>query len=250
MNPIKEKWQRGECAIGAWLAIPSSITAEIVGRVGYDYVCVDLQHGMSDYSDALGMFAAIELDDSVPFARSPWNEPGIIGRLLDGGALGVIIPMVNNRDDALAAAAACRYAPRGARSFGPTRVSLGRPSYPKEADETVLCITMIETAEAVANIDEILSVPGIDAAYIGPSDLSVSLGLPPGPHNEEKSFRDALEAVLKTCRRRGVIPGIHTNSKLAQRRLEEGFQLMTVSADLPLFRAAMEGDLAAARQEA
>ncbi len=249
MNPIKEKWQRGECSIGAWLAIPSALTAEIVGRAGYDHVCVDLQHGMSDYRDALGMFAAIELGGSVPFARPTWNEPGIIGRLLDGGALGLIIPMVNSRDDALAAAAACRYAPRGARSFGPTRASLSRPSSPQEADESVLCITMIETAEAVANIDEILSVPGVDAAYIGPSDLSVSLGLPPGPHNEDRSFLDALEKVLEACRRRGVTAGIHTNSKLAQRRREEGFQLMTVSADLPLFRAAIENDLAAARQQ-
>ena len=249
MNQIRKKWQNGECAIGAWLAIPSTVTAEIVGRAGYDYVCVDLQHGMSDYRDALGMFTAIELGESVAFARAPWNEPGIIGRLLDAGALGIIIPMVNNRRDAEAASSACRYAPRGMRSFGPTRVSLGRPDYHKAANEEVLCVTMIETAEAVENVDEILAVDGIDAAYIGPSDLSVSLGLPAAPHHEEEIFRSALDKVVKACRRNGVIPGIHTNSSLAQRRRSEGFQLLTVSADVPLFRTAINNDLAAARGE-
>ena len=248
MNPVKAKLQNDECAIGAWLSIPSPVTAEIIGRAGFDYACVDLQHGMVDYADALAMYQAIELGDSVPFARVTWNEPGIIGRMLDLGAGGVIIPMVNTRADATAAVASCRYAPAGRRSVGPTRIRIGRPDYFDGADEYVLCVPMIETAEAVANIDDILSVGGIDAVYVGPSDLAVSLGVGgPGLHHEHPAFGEALTAVVDSCRRHGVIPGIHTTVDLVARRHEEGFRLMTVLIDVPTLQVAVGAHLADAR---
>ena len=245
MNPLREKWNNGECTIGAWLSIPSAVTAEIIGRAGFDYASVDLQHGMVDYADALAMFQAIELGGSVPFARVTWNEPGIIGRVLDLGAGGVIIPMVNTPADAEAAVASCRYAPVGRRSVGPTRIRIGRPDYFEGADEYVLCIPMIETAEAVANIDDILAIPGIDAVYVGPSDLAVSMGVGgPGLHNDHPAFSEALATVVDACRRHGVVPGIHTNVDLVERRVAEGFRLMTVIIDVPTLQTAA-GDLLA-----
>lgn len=248
MNPVKAKLQNGECAIGAWLSIPSPVTAEIIGRAGFDYACTDLQHGMVDYADALAMFQAVELGGSVPFARVTWNEPGIIGRMLDLGAGGVIIPMVNTRADATAAVASCRYAPAGRRSVGPTRVRIGRPDYFDGADDYVLCIPMIETAEAVANIDDILSVDGIDAIYVGPSDLAVSLGVGgPGLHNDHPDFAEALATVEASCRRHDVVPGIHTNVDLLERRVDEGFRLMTVIIDVPTLQTAVAAQLAEAR---
>ena len=248
MNPVKAKLQNDECAIGAWLSIPSPVTAEIIGRAGFDYACVDLQHGMVDYADALAMYQAIELGDSVPFARVTWNEPGIIGRMLDLGAGGVIIPMVNTRADAEAAVASCRYAPAGRRSVGPTRIRIGRPDYFDGADEYVLCIPMIETAEAVANIDDILSVGGIDAIYVGPSDLAVSMGVGgPGLHNDHPDFSEALATVVASCRRHDVVPGIHTNVDLLERRVDEGFRLMTVIIDVPTLQMAVGAQLSEAR---
>ena len=248
MNPLRDKWNHDECTIGAWLSIPSSVTAEIIGRAGFDYACVDLQHGMVDYADALAMFGAIELGGSIPFARVTWNEPGIIGRMLDLGAGGVIIPMVNNPADATAAVASCRYAPAGRRSVGPTRIRIGRPDYFDGADEYVLCIPMIETAEAVAKIDDILATPGIDAVYVGPSDLAVSLGVGgPGLHHDHPAFSEALAKVVDSCRRHGVVPGIHTTVDLMERRIDEGFRLMTVIIDVPTLQMAVGGLLADAR---
>lgn len=248
MNPLRAKWQNDECTIGAWLSIPSPVTAEIIGRAGFDYACVDVQHGMVDYADALAMFQAIELGDSVPFARVTWNEPGVIGRMLDLGAGGVIIPMVNNPADATSAVASCRYAPAGRRSVGPTRVRIGKPDYFEGVDDWVLCIPMIETAEAVDNIDDILDVPGIDAVYVGPSDLAVSMGVGgPGLHNDHPDFGEALAKVVDSCRRHGVVPGIHTNVDLVERRVAEGFRLMTVIIDVPTLQMTVGGLLADAR---
>lgn len=248
MNPLRAKWQNDECTIGAWLSIPSPVTAEIIGRAGFDYASVDVQHGMVDYADALAMFQAIELGSSVPLARVTWNEPGIIGRMLDLGAGGVIIPMVNNLADATSAVAYCRYAPAGRRSVGPTRVRIGKPDYFEGVGDWVLCIPMIETAEAVDNIDDILSVPGIDAVYVGPSDLAVSMGVGgPGLHNDHPDFSEALAKIVDSCRRHGVVPGIHTNVDLVERRVEEGFRLMTVIIDVPTMQMAVNGLLADAR---
>src|SRR5712691_11848578 len=172
-----------------------------------------MQHGLVGYQVAVTMLHAISTTDTVPLVRVPWNEPGIIMKALDAGAYGVIVPMVNSRAEAEAAVAACRYALRGIRSYGPIRAPYyaGR-DYFAHADETVLCIVMIETKEAVDKLDDILSVPGVDAAYIGPADLSVSLGLPPASDHDEPLFADAIERILDTCRRHNVVPGAHAGN--------------------------------------
>ena len=207
-NGIREAWAAGRPALGAWLMIPSAFSAEIIAHAGFDWVCVDMQHGVIDYAQMVTMLQAVSSTDVTPLVRVPWNEPGIIGKSLDAGARGVIIPMVNTRADAERAVQACRYAPVGARSYGPLRANYYAGfDYFAHANDDVLCIVMIETRDAVARVDEILSVPGIDAVYVGPADLSVTLGLPPAPDHDAAAFTDAITRILEACRAHGVVPG-------------------------------------------
>ncbi len=214
-----------------WATLNSTLATETMSRAGFDYVCVDNQHGVIDYSDTVGHLQAIDAGGSTPVVRVPWNEPGIIGKTLDAGADAVIIPMVNSVAEAEAAVRSCRYAPEGARSYGPVRAGGRTPGYFDSANETVACIPMIETVQAVAAIDDILAVPGIDAVYVGPADLSVTMGLPPANNDDDPQFMEALETVVAACARNGVVPGMHTTSGLVAKRLAMGFRMLTVSAD-------------------
>jgi 4-hydroxy-2-oxoheptanedioate aldolase len=224
------------------------LVAEVAGTAGFDYVCVDMQHGLSDLHDTIAALQGLAGGTATPLVRVPWNEPGIIGRALDLGALGVVIPMVNNRADAEAAVAACRYAPEGGRSFGPA-VANQRfgPTYYDRANRDVACIPMIETVEALANLDDILSVPGVDAAYIGPADLSISLGLPPRQDHEDERFQQALADVVAACNRHGVVAGVHANASITAAREQQGFRMITVTADFVAAITALRADLAATR---
>jgi 4-hydroxy-2-oxoheptanedioate aldolase len=247
-NALKSLWRQGGTAHGAWLSIPSSVSAEVVARAGFDYVCVDMQHGLVDYSDAVALLQAINLGASSPVVRVPWNEPGIIGKVLDAGAMSVIVPMVNSPAEARAAVAACRYAPQGARSFGPLRAFMQEGgSYYASANAEVACIPMIETKQAVENIDAILDVPGIDAVYVGPADLSITLGLPPGNNDDRPEFSAALTRIVAACTSRGIVPGIHASAALAARRREMGFRMVTVSADQQALGDGVRADLKLAR---
>ena len=251
MASLKARWSAGAAAHGAWLSIPSAISAEVVARAGFDYVCVDLQHGLVGYETAVAMLQAINLGASAPVVRVPWNEPGIIGRMLDAGAMAVIVPMVNSPAEARAAVAACRYAPAGARSFGPIRAFLQEGArYYAEANANVACIPMIETVQALANLDAILDVPGVDAVYVGPADLSITLGLPPGNNDDTPEFVAALEKIVAACRARGIVPGIHASAALAARRREQGFRMITVSADQLALSEGMRADLKLAKDAA
>jgi len=247
MQSLREKWAGGATTFGGWLSIPSIVTAETAGRVGFDYVCVDSQHGAIDYANVLALVQALSLGESSAVVRVPWNEPGIIGKVLDAGAEGVIVPMVNSRAEAEAVVRACRYAPVGSRSFGPTVAGMRRKSYVSWAVDNVAVVPMIETVEALGNLDEILTTPGLDAIYVGPADLSLSLGLPPGNNDGAAAFDDALAAIVAACGRAGVVPGIHASGPLAERRMEQGFRMITVGTDLVALRAALADDLATAK---
>lgn len=232
-NRLKELWAGGHPALGGWLGIPSSTSAEMMAHAGFDWLCVDMQHGAIGYQVAVTMLQAISTTDTVPIVRVPWNEPGIIMKMLDAGAYGVIIPMVNSGAEAEAAVAACRYAPDGIRSYGPARAVLyAGPDYFSQANETVLCIPMIETREALANVDEIVGTPGVDVAFIGPSDLSVSLGLPPAYDQDAAEFVSAIASVEAACKRHGVVAGVFAgNATVAAKRIEQGFRLLEVADD-------------------
>lgn len=246
-NTVKAKWASGEVTFGAWLSIPSSFSAEIMANQGFDWVCIDMQHGVIDYQVALTMLQAIGATATIPFVRVPWNEPGIIGKALDAGAMGVIIPMVNSVAEAKQAVAACRYFPQGARSFGPTRATYyAGTDYFTSANQEVACIPMIETRQAVEHLDEILAVPGIDAVYVGPADLSITYGLPPGMANGG-AFEEARVLIAKKCAEHGVTAGIHANASLAEKHASAGYRMITISGDAVAIPMQAQADLKTAR---
>jgi 4-hydroxy-2-oxoheptanedioate aldolase len=250
MTSLREKWASGDETLGIWLSVPGVVTAEASARQAVDYVCVDTQHGAIDYQESVAMILAIELCGGTPIARVPWNEPGVIGKTLDAGAHGIVVPMVNTRDQAEAVVRASRYVPAGARSWGPVMAGMRRPDNRAWADATVAVIPMIETAEAISNLDDILTVPGIDAIYVGPADLSISLGLEPGNNDGEAVFDEALATIVDACRRHGVVPGIHSTGALTPRRREQGFRMITVTSDALAMRIGYQAELAAARGDA
>ena len=248
-TPLRDRWRNGDTTLGGWLATPSSVMAEATARAGFDYVCVDTQHGAIEYSDAVGLIQAILLGGSSPIVRVPWNEPGIIGKMLDAGAHGVIVPMVNSVEEARAAVAAGRYAPHGTRSYGPSVAGLRSDDHRAWATEHVAVIPMIETRRAVEDIDAILAVPGIDAIYVGPADLSLTLGLPPGNNDDVPAFADAYTTIVDACRRAGVVAGCHANGALTPARLAAGFGMVTVTTDLVAARLGFAAELALARSD-
>ncbi len=240
-NNVKQIWAAGKAVVNGWLAIPSGFSAEVMAQCGFDSVTVDLQHGVQDYHSMVACFQAMQPHPVTPMVRVPWNEPGIIGKVLDAGAYGVICPMVNTRDQAEAFVAACKYPPAGTRSNGPIRmVAYGVPSsYQQTANEETLCIPMIETREAVANLDAILDVPGIAGVYIGPSDLGFSHGLVPRLDRDEPEMLAIYDRVIAACKARGLYAGIHTGTpSYAVRAIEMGFRLVTVANDSGLMAMA------------
>ena len=179
-NRLRTLWTQDQAAVNGWLAIPNSFAAEVMAHQGWDTLTIDLQHGVVDYATMVPMLQAISTTATVPVVRVPWLEPGIIMKALDAGAYGVICPMINTREDAQRLVAYTHYAPQGTRSFGPVRAALyGGADYAEHANRTIVVFAMIETAQALDKLDAILSVEGLDAIYIGPSDLSLSLGCKP-----------------------------------------------------------------------
>ena len=249
-NRIRKIWRDGGAVINGWLAIPSSLSAETMSHQGWDSLTVDQQHGMVDFQSAVPMLQAISTTDTVPITRVPWLEPGIIMKSLDAGAYGIICPMINTREDAEALVGACRYAPQGHRSFGPVRALMyAGADYPQHANDTVVAIAMIETQEALFNLEEILSVPGLDGIYIGPSDLALSLGGTPKPDQTDPKVVEAINHILAAAKRHGVVPGIHCGSPAyATRMVEQGFQLVTILSDNLLMATAAKRAVAELRE--
>lgn len=247
MRSLRQRWADGDNVIGGWLSIPATLSAEVMARAGFDYVCVDTQHGTVEYQITVELIRAIEHAGSTPIVRVPWNEPGIIGKMLDAGAEGVIIPMVNTVEEAEAAVRACRYAPDGSRSFGPTVGRIRRDDYVEWARENVAVIPMIETKQAVENLADILQVPGIDAVYVGPADLSLTLDLPPANNDGEAAFDEAYATIIAECQKAGVMPGCHATGALVQKRFGQGMRMVTAIADQLALAAGAKADLARAR---
>jgi 4-hydroxy-2-oxoheptanedioate aldolase len=248
-NTMKRLWQEDRPAFGGWLLIPSPFSAEVMAQQGLDWLCVDMQHGLIGYETALAMLQAISTTSTTPIVRVPWNDQAMIMKMLDAGAYGVIVPMVNSRAEAEHAVAACRYPPQGIRSFGPTRaVYYAGFDYFAYANREVCCIPQIETATALENLDEILSVPGVDAAYIGPMDLSISLGLPPQADSDSQPYAEARQRIVEACRRHNVAAGIHSSASTAPKRVKEGFRMVLATSDLGALSRALAEDVRSARQ--
>lgn len=250
-NNVKTIWASGKAVVNGWLAIPSAFTAEVMAQCGFDSVTVDMQHGIQDYQSMVTCFQAMHGHPVTPMVRVPWNEPGIIGKALDGGAAGVICPMINTKKEAEAFIAACKYPPAGTRSNGPIRAGMyGEPtSYQKTANDETLCIPMIETKTAIKNLDAILDVEGIAGIYVGPSDLGFSYGLPPILNRKEPEILKIYDKIIKECAKRGIFPGIHTGgAEDALNCLRMGFKMVTVSSDISLMAAFAKASVAQTRK--
>jgi 4-hydroxy-2-oxoheptanedioate aldolase len=249
-NRLRQLFRDGDYAVNAWLHLASTLSAEALSQVGFDSITLDLQHGPLDISDALPMLQAMSASDSVPLCRVPWNEPGVIMRMLDAGCYGVICPMVSSRAEAEAFVSACRYPPAGHRSYGPTRASLYAGSdYAEHANDTVLAFAMIETRGGLDNLEAILETPGLDGVYVGPADLSQALGGPPGADFDDGPVPAALARIVTATRERGRIAGIHTASAgYARRMIALGYQFVTVTSDLAYLTRAARETVAAVRE--
>jgi 4-hydroxy-2-oxoheptanedioate aldolase len=248
-NRLRELWQQDRAAFNGWLAIPSGFSAETMAHAGWDALTIDLQHGVVDYAAMVGMLQAISTTHTVPVVRVPWLEPGILMKTLDAGAYAVICPMISTREDAQRFVHYTTYAPRGTRSFGPVRALLyGGADYPARADDTIVRFAMIETAQALENIDSVVSVEGLDAIYIGPSDLSLALGCKPTFDDVEPKVAQAIDHVLERARAHGLVAGIHNGTpEAALARAAKGFRFLTVASDARLMAAGAQQTLAVLR---
>src|SRR5579862_5606974 len=222
-NKLKERWQAGKAAVNGWLAIPSGFAAEVMAQCGWDSITVDMQHGVQDYQTMVHCFQAMDRFPVTKLVRVPWNEPGIVGKVLDAGAYGVIAPMINSPEEARALVQYALYPPKGTRSNGPIRAATYgvAGSYQKTAN------------------DEILVIPGVSAIYVGPADLAFSLGKTPALDSEDAEQLGMYEIVLAACKKRGIYPGIHCGAPAyAARMIKMGFRLTTIANDSGLMAKA------------
>jgi 4-hydroxy-2-oxoheptanedioate aldolase len=255
-NTIKEIWARGEAVINGWCSIPSSFSAEIMAHQGFDSITIDMQHGLIGYEVGVTMLQAISTTEVIPMIWVPWNEPGFLMKVLDAGAYGIICPMISTARDAEALVQACKYPPRGYRSFGPIRAkyygggsSHGGGDYHHYADEETLVIPQIETREAIANLDDILQVAGIAAIYVGPSDLAMAFGKEPRKGQNDPEVVEARDKILATAKRHGIPAGIHTNSTdVAVAMIQKGFQLTSIQSDDRFLMSKAKEEVTAVRE--
>ena len=233
MNNLLKIWKSKKAVINAWLSIPNSFTAEAFGKMGWDSITIDMQHGQNDYETSISMLQALSNSDSVPMVRVPWNEPGIIMKMLDLGVLGIIAPMINSKKECEDFVSYCYYPPIGQRSFGPMRAQIRYGNdYFEKANENIVSFAMIETKESIDNLDEILSVPNLTGVYIGPADMSSSYGLKPKFDVKEDPVFSNIKLIAKKANERGKIAGIHNGTtKYAKEMIDLGFKLVTISSD-------------------
>lgn len=249
INTLRHLKSAGTPIINAWLSIGSGYAAESVARQGFDAATVDCQHGMIGFDTAVTMLQAISSTTAIPMVRPSRLCPAEIGRFLDAGSYGIICPMISNEDDAKSLVSACRYPPSGRRSFGPCRGLLyGGSDYADHADREVLVLAMIETAEAIANLDKILAVDGLDGVYVGPNDLALTMGRTPRNESDDPQIVAAIEQVRAKAASRELIAGIFcSDGPAASVRVAQGFHLVTPGNDAALLREAVGKAARAAR---
>lgn len=241
---LHRAWAEGKGALNGWLSIPSTVTAEFMALQDFDSLTVDLQHGLVDYQTALSLFQVVEGRGPAALARVPWNEPGIIMKLLDAGAMGIICPMINTAEDAKNFVGACRYYPDGYRSTGPTRAGLIYPDYFPTANKSIIALAMIETVEAVGNVDAICATPGLTGVYVGPSDLAVSMLKSPGMDPTDPEVVANIDKILAAVKKAGLKAGIHCLTAAYSRKMvEKGFDFVTLASDVRMFLNAASGDV-------
>ncbi|MFC1953295.1 HpcH/HpaI aldolase/citrate lyase family protein [Chloroflexota bacterium] len=225
-NKIKKLWREGKPPTVAWLSTADTYISEAIANTGIDVMVLDMQHGMTIGPDRAGLWLqTISTTDSTPMIRVPWNEPVFIQWVLDAGAYGVIVPLVNTLEEAEKAGRACRYPPEGYRSVGPNRARLyGGADYTQRANEEIICLVMIEDINTISQVEELAGASGIDGFYIGPSDLALSMGLEPTAFRDSPEQAEACQTVLDVAKNHGLIAGIHCMSpEEVVKRTDQGF---------------------------
>ncbi len=251
-NRLKEIFKSGKSAVNGWLQIPNSFTAELMANQNWDSLTLDMQHGVIDYPNAVGMLQAISTTKVVPMARVNWNEPGQIMKILDAGAYGIICPMISNKKEAENFVKACMYPPNGYRSYGPIRgLVYGGPDYADEANNEILKFAMIETRESLENLDEIMKTPGLDGIYIGPADLSLAIGQKPSFDKPEGDpVYDEIMKILDHAKKNKIIAGIQNGQpEYAEKMIKKGFQLVTIGSDQRYMTSASKSALSKLKKE-
>ena len=245
MNILQNHIKNNRPIINGWLSDANAFKAEIMAAQGFHAVTTDLQHGLQGEAQAIQALHGLHGFDVAPIVRVAWNQPDQIMKALDAGALGIICPMVNNKQDAENFAKALYYAPKGARSFGPIRAARIYQDYFNQANDTIVGFAMIETAEAMNNIDDILSVKGINGLYIGPSDLSISHGFAPGFDRNEPEIMEKIDFILAKGKAHKVATAIHCGGAgYATKMLEKGFNMVTLSSDITAMVQGLQAALA------
>jgi len=245
-NRVRREIAAGGPSFGSWCNLPTSLSAETIASAGFAWVAVDLQHGGVTFNHLAGMTQAIELGGAVPVVRVSWNDPAMVMRALDLGATGVIIPMVNDADEARRAAEAMRYPPLGVRSMGMTRRKYG--GSPDAANAEVLCLPMIETAHGLANVDAIAAVPGVDGLFVGPTDLGLSLGHGLNRERQHPEVGAAMDAAVAAARRNGIFVGtVAASAAHAADLVRRGVQLVSLGAEKGFVQSGATASLAALR---
>src|SRR5229473_2179437 len=238
-NHVKEKLKRGKPALGAWLSLPSISSARLMARLGFDWLVVDMEHSAQNAALMADMVGTIvDAGNCAPIVRVPTNSVEWFKWALDAGAWGIIVPMVNTREEAQRAVEYTKYPPLGARSiggaFGPYGFGITNwPDYAQTANDEIIVIIQIESRQALQHLDEILSVPGIDVAFVGPNDLHAQLGLTPSTEGAEPEFTEALEHIKTAARKYHLATGIFSkNGEAAVERIRQGFHMISVTTDI------------------
>jgi len=233
-NRAKALLKQGKPTLGSWLCISSCASAEAMSYVGFDWLVVDMEHAPHSFETVENIIRTVERTDVVPMARVAWNDPVLMKKALDRGAMGIVVPWVNSKEEAIAAVRGCMFPPKGLRGIGggrTTRYDLDDGQYMREANDNILVVVQIETEGAVNRIDEILEVEGIGAAFIGPADLSASLGI--FGQLDNPKFESAAMKVLESGKRHNVPVGMHLSSPaMVGKRINQGFQFMALADDI------------------
>lgn len=231
-SALKQLWRADRPVVNGWLQINSTWSAEIMAHAGFDSLTIDMQHGFAGYETMFTQIQVINSTATVPLVRVPWFDPVLIGRVLDAGSLGVICPMINTRAECEQFVGACRYYPEGYRSLGPTRPRILHDRYADEANREIVVMAMVETATALENVEEIASVPGLDAIYVGTGDLSLTLGGSERSDYTDPDLIAALDRILSVCQANGVAAGLHNASpEYAAKMIDKGFRFVTAQSD-------------------
>ncbi|TDF99419.1 HpcH/HpaI aldolase family protein [Paenibacillus piri] len=236
-NTVKRRLREGKPSVGTWLSIPSPYTSEVMAQAGYDWLVIDMEHNPISIETAGLMVSSMFNSRTVPLVRIPWNTGENIKRVLDMGAWGIVVPMVNSKEEAERVVREAKYFPHGGRSIGGRRHAVGFETDPstyfEQANDEIVVIIQIEHIDAVRNIDEIFSVPGIDACFIGPNDLMSSMGLKPQLESGDPAVAEVIEQIKQAASRHGIPAGIHVaNPETANKRIAEGFQFIAISSEV------------------